>query len=201
MTRGEKLSEGAWRSVRSFIVRSSEKWEAVYQRNHFRTCIPCIEYTLESFAVSLHSSRYVYMYVCARVYVCMCVQTPAGKTRGLGFILLLPVLLGQIYRWSDTYPLRQRDKWTCSTCFYFSALLEFFSRYYFLFYSDQSEAIPNYPSLNIQRMGRKGGTKREEVYYVISFSTGKYGEYAYFQRRGIRIAVYTYSCKRSVFFN
>lgn len=82
MTRGEKLSEGAWRSVRSFIVRSSEKWEAVYQRNHFRTCIPCIEYTLESFAVSLHSSRYVC--TCARVcmycmYVCRRLQ---GKREG-----------------------------------------------------------------------------------------------------------------------
>lgn len=73
MTRGEKLSEGAWRShVRSFIVRSSEKWEAVYQRNHFRTYIPCTEYTLESFAVSLHSCRYVCVRACVRTCVDAC---------------------------------------------------------------------------------------------------------------------------------
>lgn len=200
MTRGEKLSEGAWRSVRSFIVRSSEKWEAVYQRNHFRMCIPCIEYTLESFAVSLHSSRYVC--TCARVcmycmYVCRRLQ---GKREGWALYCCF------LFYWDKFIvgPIRTLSANAINELvqpvFIFLRFSNFSLDIIFCFIAT-SKAIPNYPSLNIQRMGRKGGTKREEVYYVISFSTGKYGEYAYFQRRGIRIAVYTYSCKRSVFFN
>lgn len=132
-----------------------------------------------------------YICTCARVcmYVCMCADACRENAR-VGLYIAASCFIGtnlSLVRY-DTLSANAINE-LVQPVFIFLRFSNFSLDIIFCFIAT-SKAIPNYPSLNIQRMGRKGGTKREEVYYVISFSTGKYGEYAYFQRRGIRSGVY-----------
>lgn len=110
---------------------------------------------------------YVRVCACVCTYVCRRLQ---GKREGWALYCCFlfywdKFIVGLIHT-----PLCQRDKRTVQPVFIFLRFSLFFSGYYFFFFFiATSKAIPNYPSLNIQRMGRKGN-EMGEVYYVISFS-------------------------------
>lgn len=109
------------------------------------------------------------MYVCVRACVRTCVDACRENAR-VGLYIAASCFIGTNLSLVWYIPLSANAINELFNLFLFFCAFRYFSLdIIFFFFIATSKAIPNYPSLNIQRMGRKGN-EMGEVYYVISFS-------------------------------